>query len=175
MSRNISIIVALTIALITAPAHALSVEAYIYTKCLGTYGSLKAKEKARYYAPLITAKAKEHAINPLLLASLVWHESNYNPRCVSPAGALGLGQVMPFHFKSHGYDLSKWADPQVNLELTCRLYRGYYRRMAQAYPELPHRAVQHRALVAYNMGPRAVVSRGIHRSRYSKAVLKEVK
>lgn len=147
------------------------VETFIYHKCLTTYPAAVSKEKAQYYTPIIRSKAKKYDIHPLLFASIIWHESNYNPREVSSAGALGLGQVMPFHFRSHGYGPGAWRDPYINLDLSARLYSWYRSRMRAMFRGLPNREIAHRTLVAYNMGPLAV-SRGIYRSRYSRAILK---
>lgn len=163
---------AMAAALTYAPSD--PVEAFIYKKCLSTYPAAVSKEKAQYYTPIIRSKAQKYEIHPLLFASIIWHESNYNPREVSSAGALGLGQVMPFHFRNHGYGPRAWRDPHVNLDLAAKLYSWYRSRMRAAYRGLPDREIAHRTLVAYNMGPLAV-SRGIYRSRYSQAILKVLK
>jgi soluble lytic murein transglycosylase len=47
------------------------------------------------YADLLTAAAKEQEVSPLLLLALVRQESFYDPQAGSPAGALGLTQVIP--------------------------------------------------------------------------------
>ncbi|HEY9856215.1 MAG TPA: transglycosylase SLT domain-containing protein [Stenomitos sp.] len=147
------------------------VESFIYQQCLSTYPAAVSKEKARYYTPIIRSKAKKYDIHPLLFASIIWHESNFNPREVSPAGALGLGQVMPVHFSHRGYGPGAWRDPHINLDLAARLYSWYRSRMWATFRGLPNREIAHRTLVAYNMGPLAV-SRGIYRSDYSRAILK---
>lgn len=175
MQKKTLVGLSLLAALWVAPAaHAApptaSLEAYIYAKCKNTYGATRSREKARYYAPLITRQARRHGLDPRLVASLVWHESNFNPREVSSAGALGLCQVMPLWFRHYRVPLSAWKNPEANLGIALRLYQSYRARMAKRYPGLPTRALEHRTLVAYNMGPRAV-SRGIHRSRYSRKIL----
>lgn len=147
------------------------VERFIYRKCLDAYSEPVSREKAQYYTPIVRSKARKYEIHPLLFASIIWHESNYNPREVSHAGALGLGQVMPFHFSHRGYGPGAWRDPYVNLDLSARLYDWYRGRMRAMFRGLPNREIAHRTLVAYNMGPLAV-SRGIYRSRYSQAILK---
>lgn len=147
------------------------VEAFIYEKCRSTYTAEVSKEKAQYYTPIVRSKATKYDIHPLLFASIIWHESNYNPREVSSAGALGLGQVMPFHFSRRGYGPGAWRDPHINLDLAARLYSWYRSRMRAMFTGLPNREIAHRTLVAYNMGPLAV-SRGIYRNRYSQAILK---
>ena len=39
--------------------------------------------------------AKQEGIQPELLVAVVWVESRFCPDAVSPAGAIGLGQLMP--------------------------------------------------------------------------------
>lgn len=41
-------------------------------------------------------------------------ESSLNTDAISPAGALGVWQIMPFNFAPLGLPLSGWADPNVN-------------------------------------------------------------
>jgi soluble lytic murein transglycosylase len=47
------------------------------------------------YADLLSARAQEYELDPLLLAALVRQESLFEPVAESYAGARGLGQVMP--------------------------------------------------------------------------------
>jgi soluble lytic murein transglycosylase len=47
------------------------------------------------YADLLSARAQERGLDPLLLAALVRQESLFEPVAESYAGARGLGQVMP--------------------------------------------------------------------------------
>lgn len=127
---------------------------------------------AKRYAWPIEQAAKKYKLDPLLVARVIRLESSYNPREVSHVGAVGLMQVMPFHFKHRGIPRSKWMETTTNLDLGCRILSWYKERMDRLYPNLDPMALRHRALVAYNMGPRAVVSRGIYRSRYSEIIMK---
>jgi soluble lytic murein transglycosylase len=47
------------------------------------------------YPPLIEAAAAENGLSPLLLLAVIRQESFFDPTAGSPAGALGLAQVMP--------------------------------------------------------------------------------
>src|SRR5690606_24132368 len=47
------------------------------------------------YRDLILAEAAERGLDPFLVAGLIRQESMFNPTIVSPAGAIGLMQIMP--------------------------------------------------------------------------------
>jgi len=47
------------------------------------------------FGHLVSAQAEGEDIDPLLFLALIRQESRFNPRAVSWAGAVGLGQVMP--------------------------------------------------------------------------------
>lgn len=145
-------------ALLLAAALNSPLEKQILRLCRHEFPAKVATEKARFYAPLIQKVAKRHKIPAPVLASVIWHESNFKPKMVSPAGARGLMQVMPFWFKRG----QNWRDPQTNLEVGSALLVQYKNR---------YHGDWHRALTAYCMGPLRV-SRGVYRSRYSSRVLK---
>ncbi len=135
---------------------------------------VKGKITANRYTAMIMASAKKHGLDPLLVANLILTESSFNPKAISPMGAIGLMQVMPFHYTKRRIPIAKWHDPALNIDLGCQIFASYLQMMDKRYPGLSTSALQHRALVAYNMGPRAVISRGIYRSRYSQKVSQKV-
>ena len=47
---------------------------------------------------------KEKDIDPRLILALMARESAFNPQAVSPSGAIGLGQIMPFNYQELGID-----------------------------------------------------------------------
>lgn len=169
------IIVTLLFLLFATPASAATLEDYIVSKLEPEKGLVRAEIAARQQAPLIRRVAFRHHLSAALLASMVWHESNFDPACVSPAGALGLLQVMPVHWKAYGYgSLLKdktWKNyPEVQLDLGCRVLTQYCKFVKKRYPNLDENNMWHYTLRAYNMGPR-YVSRGA--SRYSRAILRD--
>lgn len=139
------------------------VQTLIQEKCKVEFGPAIAKEKARYFTPLILKYARKHNLPPEIVAAVVWHESNYRPTSRSSCGAIGLMQVMPF--KGRFRVGANPYDPEINLDAGCRLLQGYL---------LQFKGDWHRALTAYNWGP-GFVSRGMSRSHYSRAVLKSAK
>jgi soluble lytic murein transglycosylase-like protein len=50
----------------------------------------------------LDALAAREGLNPQLLRSMAWVESGFNPKAKSPAGAMGLLQVMPETARAHG-------------------------------------------------------------------------
>lgn len=54
--------------------------------------------QVQYWAPQIEAWAAEHQLDPNLVATVMQIESCGDPKALSPAGAQGLFQVMPYHF-----------------------------------------------------------------------------
>jgi soluble lytic murein transglycosylase-like protein len=84
--------------------------------------------------------ATAESLDPRLLASLVWVESNFDPTAVSPKGAVGLAQVMPETAKELGIRL---RDPLENLAGGAHYLRINMERFGQV--DL--------ALAAYNGGP----------------------
>ncbi len=53
-----------------------------------------------YWRDEIEGWAREHHVNPNVIAIVIQIESCGNPNVISSAGALGLMQVMPFHFQN---------------------------------------------------------------------------
>lgn len=158
-----------------ALANTSNVNKYIQEKYRIEFVRTEPKVTVQKMAELITHKAVKHGIDPMFLASLVWHESNFRPDSVSGCGALGLGQIMPVHWRAHGFSIRKWKDPATNLELTCRVYAGFESGVRRTYQKLSEEEVRSRALVAYNMGFNGMVSRGLSRSRYSIAILGDIR
>lgn len=61
---------------------------------------------SREICKLIEATADTHSIPKDFFARLIWKESHFNHRAVSPVGALGIAQFMPYTAKERGL-----ADP----------------------------------------------------------------
>ena len=100
------------------------------------------------YLPHVYAAEAKYSLPTGLLDALVWTESRYNPLAVSPAGAAGLGQLMPATAKELG--VSNRFDPMANVFGAAR----YLRQM------LDRVGVVHLAVAAYNAGPGAVERAG---------------
>lgn len=77
-----------------------------------------------HYQEGIARVAKQYHLDPYMVAAMVQTESGYDPRAVSPAGAVGLMQLMPdtatwiTGLESwKGSDAPVLTDPDENLEL----------------------------------------------------------
>ena len=101
----------------------------------------------------IVARAERHGINPYLAAGLIRQESLFNPRAVSPAGAVGLMQVMPptgariARRLGMPFDPAQLRDPEVNITLGMQF-------LADMIDEYDGRLDA--VLAAYNAGPARV-------------------
>ena len=100
-------------------------------------------------ATRVIAEADAARIDARLVVALVAVESSWNARAISPAGARGLGQLMPATAAGLGVDPD---DPQANLHGTIVHLAGLLAR----YRRLPAAERYPRAIAAYNAGAAAV-------------------
>lgn len=99
------------------------------------------------YRALASQIAQQEGVPVDLFLRLVNQESRFNPNAVSPAGAMGLAQLMPGTARDLGVDPS---DPTQNLTGGARYLRQQLDTFGQ--PDL--------ALAAYNAGPGNVRKHG---------------
>jgi soluble lytic murein transglycosylase-like protein len=99
------------------------------------------------WAALIAEIAHTNGVDGRLMAALVWTESSFNPGAVSPAGAIGLAQLMPGTAAMLGVD--PWV-PEENLDGGSR----YLRTQMDNFGSIEL------GLAAYNAGPGAVAYYG---------------
>lgn len=105
-------------------------------------------DRAKPWQPIINWVAQRVQISPALLNAVIEQESGFNPYAVSPAGAIGLMQIMPFNAKAwkiNPYDPAQnlWAGAW-HMKYLLQRYNG----------NLPL------ALAAYNAGEGAVAKYG---------------
>src|SRR5579872_5903286 len=60
-------------------------------------------------------------VPPALVRAVIRRESNFDPRAVSPGGAVGLMQVMPFNASKVGVTVEELAEPRKNVLAGTRL------------------------------------------------------
>jgi len=100
------------------------------------------------YAATVERLALRYDLSPALIDALVWQESRWKDGRVSPAGALGLAQLMPGTARQLGVDP---RDPAQNLDGGAR----YLRAQLDLFD-----GDLEKALAAYNAGPARVQRAG---------------
>ena len=101
------------------------------------------------YDSLIDDAAREHAVDPKLVKSVMLVESAFNPAAVSRKGARGLMQLMPETAKQHG--VANSFDPAENI-------RGGTKHLAYLLGLFGNDVPL--SLAAYNAGESAVLRYG---------------
>lgn len=74
---------------------------------------------------LIHREAKHAGLSPYLVLAVIQVESRFNRFAVSPAGAEGLMQVMPFWLKKIGRPNDNLFHAATNLRLGCTILKYY--------------------------------------------------
>ena len=101
--------------------------------------------------PLIDAIALSEGVDPALVHAVITQESGYHPHARSPAGAVGLMQLMPATGVRFGVARAERADPATNVRAGVRYLKWLIRRFHGALPL---------ALAGYNAGEGAVQKYG---------------
>jgi soluble lytic murein transglycosylase len=108
--------------------------------------------RARYplrYESIVTAHARNYALEPALLAAVIYTESQFDADAESSAGAIGLMQLLPataegiaLRTGGEGFVVSDLVDPEINV----RYGSWYLRNLLGRYGDLET------ALAAYHAG-----------------------
>jgi Transglycosylase SLT domain/D-alanyl-D-alanine carboxypeptidase len=107
--------------------------------------SLPSFTPAEYTAPILRAAGRWNVSGALLAAQLM-AESGFDPRAVSPAGALGIAQFIPSTAAAYG--LGDPFDPVAAIDAQARLMS----QLLRLFHSIPL------ALAAYNAGSAAVAA-----------------
>lgn len=110
--------------------------------------SLNAPSAPTNFQDALVSIAAANDLSPNLIEALIWQESRWNVRAVSPAGARGLAQLMPGTARQLGVNA---GDPVANMAGGARYLRMQMDRF-DGNIEL--------ALAAYNSGPERVAKLG---------------
>jgi soluble lytic murein transglycosylase-like protein len=106
--------------------------------------------ESQYLDSMISSAAHKYGHDANLLKAIIHVESRFNPKAVSPKGAIGLMQVMPATGKRVGITTpdTMLFDPAMNLQAGAR----YLRILMDLFADRPELA-----LAAYNAGEGAVL------------------
>ena len=108
-------------------------------------------DKAYEIADALLRWSLQYNVDARLVVAVLITESDFNPGCVSNAGAKGLGQLMDDNCREYG--ISNVYDTNQNLSGTVRQLREHMDRY-RGQDQSPEKMAL--ALAAYNAGPGAV-------------------
>lgn len=108
----------------------------------------------RAYEPVVARLARGGEVDPMFMWAIMRNESTFRPEVVSPAGAVGLMQIMPATANRMASEVGKssidrrdLASPATSLSLGA----AYLKKLARLFPQ------NHAAWAAsYNAGEEAV-------------------
>ena len=108
--------------------------------------------RARYpldYGAIVQAHARNYRLDPALLAAVIYTESKFDANARSPAGAVGLMQLLPETARGiaertggAGFVSSDLINPEINIRYGC----WYLRHLLDKYGD------ERTALAAYHAG-----------------------
>ena len=102
------------------------------------------------YWPMIQTLARDHDLDPFIVAALIGQESTFDAAIVSSANAIGLMQVMPATGRQYAKQLgikpfstARLTEPEINARIGVRYFSGLVRQFGGG---------AHFALASYNAG-----------------------
>ena len=96
-----------------------------------------------------------------LIKCQIRQESAFNPRVVSPCGAIGLMQIMPATGQSLGVSTDKLFDPEENI----RAGIIYLKRQYDRFPEIPDYSERLKFTLASYNGGRGYINQAVALAR----------
>jgi hypothetical protein len=117
---------------------------------------------ATNYQALAAQAAKRYGIDPNIFVRQIAAESGFNPSARSPAGALGIAQIMPATARGWGVNP---LNPVASLDAAAKNMSRYVRSFGGSYED---------ALEAYNAGPGAVNRQGPPRYAETRNYVKKI-
>lgn len=107
---------------------------------------VKLTDHQKEVAKKVYDTAKDMGVDPELALATAWTENQFRDK-TSPAGAIGIMQIMPKTAKAYGVDLKHLSHPDVNIGLGIRILKDNLER---------HKGDPTLALVTYNTTTRNV-------------------
>ncbi|NGZ09357.1 MAG: lytic transglycosylase domain-containing protein [Nitrospira sp. LK70] len=159
---GLAVLVSLSGVLLTVPSDNRA-EIYQYVDAKGTISLTNVPSDARYHRidlhpnrlhpvlseeelnPMISRFSRQHQLHPALIRAIIKAESDFDPRAVSRAGAVGLMQLMPQ--TAVRLDVRDLYDPEDNIGGGTKYLRQLLDRFRGNLPL---------ALAAYNAGEHTI-------------------
>jgi soluble lytic murein transglycosylase-like protein len=118
------------------------------------------------YASLVLPLSEKYGMDWKLVAAVMAIESNYNPRAISPKGAIGLMQLMPSTAALYNVSSKQLFNPKKNIEAGVL----HLKMLNERYD-----GDLSRVIAAYNSGEGAVDRyNGVPPYRYTRAFVRRV-
>jgi soluble lytic murein transglycosylase-like protein len=112
-------------------------------------GATPSKNMTSKYSGLISKHAKANNVNANLATAMLFAESNDNPGAVSPAGAIGLLQVMPKTGGDYGFTPDELKDPDNSVSAGTQ----HIKMLNKHYANVPDQDTKTKLVIAaYNFG-----------------------
>jgi soluble lytic murein transglycosylase-like protein len=140
-----------------APSHSLS------SPTSNTSRNSAIAKRRQQWQSLINSVANRHGIDARWVAALIEIESGFNPKAVSPKGAIGLMQLMPATAARYGVrNARELFDPERNLDIGVRHLKDLL---------IAHEGNVALAMASYNAGSGAVAKHGKRIPRFNETML----
>lgn len=120
------------------------------TAAVGAPGSARERAYDHFIIAAVKGTAHVHPVPVNLVRAVIRQESDFRPHVVSPAGAVGLMQIMPFNAARLGFTTEELRDPEKNIQAGVRLLAVLLKH---------YKGDVISALVAYNARPRELGAR----------------
>jgi membrane-bound lytic murein transglycosylase F len=104
------------------------------------------------YDDIFKRKAKEYNLDWRMLAGIAYIESRFNHAVISTKGPIGLMQLMPQTARIFGHDPEEVLDPELNIDLACKLYIRIADRLRKRVPGVSDEDLMCLSLAGYNAG-----------------------
>ncbi len=137
-----------------------ALQAKLLKRAYGPNAGESYKSMARRYAHVVTPAAKRFGLRPSLIYAIIHTESNFRPRLVSTAAAMGLMQLLPstaggeVHKYLHGHVAEVTHDelsrPEINIVYGSAYFHLLMTRHLYGIKDAKSR--EYCAIAAYNMG-----------------------
>ncbi len=114
------------------------------------WGKLAYPYEKRFFSHIIDSVSKIFGIDPLFFVSIVREESRFNPRATSPAGAMGLVQVMSENVKKFSKAFNKRIKDPYEVETNLLIGAWVLSKYISIFPDY------NLALICYNAGCEAL-------------------